>query len=622
PYIDFDATPFRVQRDVAPWNRPVADVEGTRTELPRVAALSSFGAGGSNAHLVIQEHPKEDRPVGPAGGSGPEPVAVVLSAKSEAELRRSAELLVEELRGGRHTAADLPGIARTLQVGREAMACRLAFLTTGLDHAADTLAAYLEGTVGDSVVTGRAHGDAGPDSADPAEVERWLTEGRLSSLLRCWVEGTEIDWSRLSTAAGIPGRVSLPTYPFAEESHWLPSPVRRATRTPGHGPWLHPLVHSNTSDLSCQRFTSTFPDGDPAPSSPFLRMEMARAALLLAIASAEADAARVCLSDVAWSAPIASGGERTIRIDLGALARGGVEWSIYVPGPEGGAEGAPLLEGAATVLPADAPDPDALAALREACVHPVGGTGRLWADTELGSGDGGEVRLLVETGTGERDDHVGVANARVMAAAFESVLEAVREAVPADATPLRAREVVFGPAEARPAWGTAVVRPRSDSAVAFLDLALLATDGTVIVCVRGLECGTDGHLRDAAEPPTGTASAGPARTAESPTWPLARSVTGELREIVGQLLKLPMERLDDGVSFEEYGFQSITLAEFAGVLSERFDVEVTPGVFYSSPTLRDLTEHLMERHGAALATRYGQGGDGAQTAPLETEGPR
>src|SRR5699024_2062539 len=313
PYIDFDATPFRVQRDVAPWNRPVADVEGTRTELPRVAALSSFGAGGSNAHLVIQEHPKEDRPVGPAGGSGPEPVAVVLSAKSEAELRRSAELLVEELRGGRHTAADLPGIARTLQVGREAMACRLAFLTTGLDHAADTLAAYLEGTVGDSVVTGRAHGDAGPDSADPAEVERWLTEGRLSSLLRCWVEGTEIDWSRLSTAAGIPGRVSLPTYPFAEESHWLPSPVRRATRTPGHGPWLHPLVHSNTSDLSCQRFTSTFPDGDPAPSSPFLRMEMARAALLLAIASAEADAARVCLSDVAWSAPFASGGERTIR---------------------------------------------------------------------------------------------------------------------------------------------------------------------------------------------------------------------------------------------------------------------------------------------------------------------
>src|SRR5699024_11395670 len=39
-------------------------------------------------------------------------------------------------------------------------------------------------------------------------------------------------------------------------------------------------------------------------------------------------------------------------------------------------------------------------------------------------------------------------------------------------------------------------------------------------------------------------------------------------------------------------------------------------------TLRDLTEYLLERHGAALATRYGQGGDGAQTAPLETEGPR
>jgi polyketide synthase PksN len=43
PFIDFDVTPFRVQRELGPWRRRVS-VAGV--ELPRVAGVSSFGAGG------------------------------------------------------------------------------------------------------------------------------------------------------------------------------------------------------------------------------------------------------------------------------------------------------------------------------------------------------------------------------------------------------------------------------------------------------------------------------------------------------------------------------------------------------------------------------------------------
>ncbi|MFN3462139.1 MAG: beta-ketoacyl synthase N-terminal-like domain-containing protein, partial [Oceanibaculum sp.] len=46
PGIDFAATPFRVQRDLAPWRPPLRDGR----EMPRIAGLSAFGAGGSNAH--------------------------------------------------------------------------------------------------------------------------------------------------------------------------------------------------------------------------------------------------------------------------------------------------------------------------------------------------------------------------------------------------------------------------------------------------------------------------------------------------------------------------------------------------------------------------------------------
>lgn len=46
--IDFSNTPFYIQRQLSEWKR--------EDQLPRVAAISSFGAGGANAHLVLEEY--------------------------------------------------------------------------------------------------------------------------------------------------------------------------------------------------------------------------------------------------------------------------------------------------------------------------------------------------------------------------------------------------------------------------------------------------------------------------------------------------------------------------------------------------------------------------------------
>ena len=56
PHINFQQTPFYVQRTLETWKQPVIQENGAEKTYPRQAGISSFGAGGSNAHLVIEEY--------------------------------------------------------------------------------------------------------------------------------------------------------------------------------------------------------------------------------------------------------------------------------------------------------------------------------------------------------------------------------------------------------------------------------------------------------------------------------------------------------------------------------------------------------------------------------------
>jgi len=105
PAIDFAASPFYVNAQLADW--PRNETPGA----PRRAAVSSFGVGGTNAHLILEEAPEPE----PAAPARPWQL-LVLSARSEEALETATDRLADRL--GEAVPDPIPDIAYTLRTGR------------------------------------------------------------------------------------------------------------------------------------------------------------------------------------------------------------------------------------------------------------------------------------------------------------------------------------------------------------------------------------------------------------------------------------------------------------------------------------------------------------------------
>ncbi|MEU9678028.1 SDR family NAD(P)-dependent oxidoreductase [Streptomyces parvus] len=261
PNIDFNSSPFYVQREPAPWRRPTA-ADGTET--PRIAGISSFGAGGSNAHVVVEEFvPAEDTT---AGRTGPDvgPVAVVLSARTTESLRAQARQLLRWMTEEEGAAHSLVDIAHTLQSGREAHEERLGLVAATADELTGKLRAFLAGEPDvPELYRGRVERRRGTLAAFTADTDQARALGagiarrEYGELLGLWATGLVVDWTKLH-GDHAPRRVPMPTYPFQGKRYWpdlgaAVEPLPVAGSVP-----LHPLLHTNTSTLGEQRFTSRY----------------------------------------------------------------------------------------------------------------------------------------------------------------------------------------------------------------------------------------------------------------------------------------------------------------------------------------------------------------------------
>lgn len=275
PLIHLEASPFRLVTHNQPWVRLK---DGNGVELPRRAGISSFGFGGVNAHLVLEEYLPDDE-----GQQRQPPNAaalIVLSAPNEDRLVAMARQLLDWARGQQPSAWLLHDTAFNLQQGRDAMKTRLGFTANDWRQFITRLEAVVDG---ERQASWLAHGVAGSKSLDKmigeeearALLAGWALRGEHDKALQAWASGLTVDFAPYR--AGWQGRrMALPTYPFKLERYWVKPeagapPVKVAAEVPVAPQRVAPIGIQATVTSIIARFIG-MAEGEIEPAMRFADM--------------------------------------------------------------------------------------------------------------------------------------------------------------------------------------------------------------------------------------------------------------------------------------------------------------------------------------------------------------
>ncbi len=166
-HLDFEQLPFTVAARNAPW--PAHDG-------PALAGVSSFGMGGTNAHVVLTEGPKAVRPK--AGAPAERPRLFALSARSEQAALELVDQWTELLADP--AELDLAGLSHASTARSTQHPYRVAVVATGAEELRQRLAAV----AGGSLPLGAAAGRVPRSGATPVgflfagQGNQWIGMGR------------------------------------------------------------------------------------------------------------------------------------------------------------------------------------------------------------------------------------------------------------------------------------------------------------------------------------------------------------------------------------------------------------------------------------------------------------
>lgn len=551
PYISLAGTPFRLLSRAEPWERLV-----TRQghAVPRRAGISSFGYGGVNSHVVLEEFIPRQRPGALPGG----PLPIVLSAHDGERLRELALSLRTWIEDHPLSDEGLADFAYTLQAGRTAMRHRLAFAARSASEVREHLSDYLRGQSGD-IATGIA-----PPDRDHSPPLRLAAEDAA----RGWVKGAAIDWSAFYH--GTPRRMRLPSYPFARE-------IYRFDAAPPVKPEITPRAIT-------LRLT---PDTDGLSDHRFQGACVVPGAYTLALAASHSNLALpLRLQGTLWSRPLAvpeSGLELT-------LERTTVDGSAGIRIIAGGQEAMRTSARPAGQPPRDV-DPGQL---RQDCADAVSPQEVYGAFERLGLSYGPRYRALsgLWRGPGQVLAELGLPTAarremplvpELLDAAFQSALALFLSNSGESALPFALTS--FALFQPMPDRLLAHLRLRTASPTQVeIDITLFDGQGRVIAIAEGFTA-----RRTPAPSGAGPSGGGGAR----------QRITRMLVEMVARETGVPAGNIETALPLEHYGIDSLLITRLTEAL-ERHTGPLPATLFFEHRSIDELAAWLTDRHASSL----------------------
>ncbi|CAM3824433.1 MULTISPECIES: non-ribosomal peptide synthetase [Flavobacterium] len=241
--IRLEETPFVLQKELKKWNRPIVSSVNDKGEIiekeyPRRATISSFGAGGSNAHLIIEEFntnidAENDFEKNESLHEEKLPNIFVLSSRSNIELRRWLEMHYEFM--SEYPEILVTDIAFTLKTGRELMDYRIAITFDSKEHLKETISKVLKESnwndmkefsnvfLTNKKATNNIVNRLFKDDTGNEILNLLLEKGDLNKIAVFWASGSFIPWLSIYDKDKLPNIVSLPSYPFQKKRCWIKS---------------------------------------------------------------------------------------------------------------------------------------------------------------------------------------------------------------------------------------------------------------------------------------------------------------------------------------------------------------------------------------------------------------
>lgn len=255
--IDFTNSPFYVQQKLEEWNCVGDSI--------RRAGISSFGAGGANAHVILEEY----KPLQQIQSEQiPKEFLMVFSAQDEEDLW----MLVDAMRNCFTVYQDKLGNSReaekeflyrasyTLQCRRNLFPERMAFVADSISQAILRMEEYLSQSVQNQNLflhTGTKNDFPSrhmsvKEAKDMAT--SFLRKKEYKAVLQLWVEGYDPDFGILYEEQFVEP-VRLASYQFKKESYWVKQETQGRSTTTHR---IAPFINENVSTIATQKYKTVF----------------------------------------------------------------------------------------------------------------------------------------------------------------------------------------------------------------------------------------------------------------------------------------------------------------------------------------------------------------------------